>query len=321
MNTDNRKTCCAINRNEVTHILESKEKDSARESFLKKPTKTNGEMVLIPGGTFYMGDSFNEGFPQDGETPVKEVEVSPFHMDTFAVTNKDFSAFVKDTDYITESEKYGWSFVFYQFVDRDKVELAEPSNHWWLPVKDAYWSQPEGKGSSIEERMNHPVVQVTWNDAMAYCDWAGKRLPTEAEWEFAARGGLVKKRYPWGDELTPDGEHRCNIWQGRFPTYNDMSDGYIGTAPVDTFKPNGYGLYNMSGNVWEWCSDYFDPRYDHSKIKDPKGPDRGRGRSMRGGSFLCHDSYCNRYRVAARNSNPPDTSSSNLGFRCVSDIR
>ncbi|MGS2779632.1 formylglycine-generating enzyme family protein [Robertmurraya sp. GLU-23] len=321
MNTENRKTCCSINRKEVANNVETMGNDSERESFLEQSKNAGEHMVLIPGATFYMGDSYKEGFPQDGEAPVKKVEISPFYMDPFAVTNQDFSVFVKDTGYITESEKYGWSFVFYQFVDQDKVELVQPSNHWWLPVKDAYWSQPEGKGSSIEDRMNHPVVQVTWNDAMAYCEWAGKRLPTEAEWEFAARGGLVKKRFPWGNELTPNGEHRCNIWQGTFPTYNDMRDGYIGTAPVDTFKPNGYGLYNMSGNVWEWCSDYFDPRYNHSQIKDPRGPIRGRTRSMRGGSFLCHDSYCNRYRVAARNSNPPDTSSSNLGFRCVSDIR
>ncbi|MFS0779778.1 formylglycine-generating enzyme family protein [Neobacillus sp. 3P2-tot-E-2] len=314
------KSCCSINRSEGKKIAEKEERDAKRDSINDQPTKTNGQMILIPGGTFYMGDSFQEGFPQDGETPVKVVELSPFYMDAFVVTNKEFSNFVEDTGYITESEKYGWSFVFYQLVDKDKAKLVEPSNQWWLPVKEAYWSQPEGNGSTIENRMNHPVVQVTWNDAMAYCQWAGKRLPTEAEWEFAARGGLAKKRYPWGNELTPDGEHRCNIWQGLFPTYNDMSDGYLGTAPVNTYKPNGYGLYNMSGNVWEWCADYFDPRYNHGQEKDPKGPKRGRNRSMRGGSFLCHDSYCNRYRVAARNSNPPDTSSSNLGFRCVVDI-
>lgn len=310
-----KKTCCSLSRGEVNQTR------STENSYfeIKQTLNQEQKMSFIPGGSFYMGDSFNEGMPQDGESPVKKVEISPFYMDKYAVTNKDFAEFVESTGYVTESEKFKWSFVFYQFVDKDKVELAVQSNHWWLPVKYAYWFQPEGKGSTIENRMDHPVVQVTWNDAIAYCKWAGKRLPTEAEWEFAARGGLVKKRYPWGDELTPNGEHLCNIWQGVFPTYNDNSDGYTGTAPVDAFKQNGYGLYNMSGNVWEWCNDWFDSRYDHSQIKDPKGSSNGQNRSMRGGSFLCHHSYCNRYRVAARTSNPPDTSSSNLGFRCVSD--
>ncbi|CQR47226.1 Serine/threonine-protein kinase pkn1 [Paraliobacillus sp. PM-2] len=267
-----------------------------------------------------MGDAFNEGFVQDGEQPVKQVEVSPFYMDPYAVTNKAFDAFIKETNYVTETEKYGWSFVFYQFVDIEKVELIAPPQQWWLPVKDAYWYQPEGKGSSIEDRMDHPVTHVTWNDAVAYCNWAGKRLPTEAEWEYAARGGLVKKRYAWGNELTPNGEHRCNIWQGTFPTYNNKKDGFFGTAPVDSYPPNEYGLYNVSGNVWEWCADWFDATYDYSQTMDPKGPLSGQTRSIRGGSYLCHYSYCNRYRVAARSSNTPDSSSGNLGFRCVADV-
>ncbi len=173
-------------------------------------------------------------------------------------------------------------------------------------MRGAYWRHPEGPGSDLDGRWNHPVVHVSWHDASAYCAWTGVRLPTEVEWEYAARGGLEGARYPWGDELTPDGEYHCNIWQGVFPAHNTAEDGYVGTAPVDAFPANGYGLHNVSGNVWEWCADRFDST--------------GTRRAMRGGSYLCHDSYCNRYRVAARNANTPDSSSGNLGFRCVADV-
>lgn len=316
MTENNQQSCCSPERS-------SHEKNihTSAQQIKKNDTFNKADMIFLPGGYFEMGDSFDEGFTQDGERPVREVEVSSFYIDTYAVTNKSFQAFVEDTNYITETEKFGWSFVFYQLVNIDKIELVAPAHQWWLPVKDAYWYQPEGRGSSIENRMDHPVIHVTWNDAIAYCRWAGKRLPTEAEWEYAARGGLIKKRYAWGNELTPNGEHRCNIWQGEFPTKNDTEDGYFSTAPVDAFLPNGFGLYNMSGNVWEWCADWFDAKYDYSKVKDPNGPKTGEVRSMRGGSYLCHHSYCNRYRVAARSSNTPDSSSGNMGFRCVADVR
>jgi formylglycine-generating enzyme required for sulfatase activity len=190
---------------------------------------------------------------------------------------------------------------------------------WWINVRGADWEHPAGPRSNWQEIPDHPVVQVSWNDAQAYCRWAGRRLPTEAEWEYAARGGLTGKRYAWGDELHgPAGEHLCNIWQGEFPRNNTEADGFLATAPVRTFQPNGFGLYEVAGNVWEWCSDWFLPKYYRNAPGDnPQGPTIGRGRVMRGGSFLCHDSYCNRYRVAARSSNTPDSASSNCGFRTV----
>lgn len=281
------------------------------------------DMILLPGGVFKMGTDDREGFASDGEGPVREVELSPFYIDPCAVTNAEFARFVRETGYVTESERFGWSYVFHLFVSEETAKTVTRSvqrTPWWWVVEGASWDHPEGPDSDIRDRMNHPVVQVTYNDAAAYCDWAGKRLPTEAEWEYAARGGLEQKRYPWGDELKPNGEHRCNIWQGKFPTVNHRSDGYAGTAPVDAYEPNGYGLYNMVGNVWEFCSDWFSPTYPLTAPRvNPKGPPEGQSKSMRGGSYLCHRSYCNRYRVAARSANTPDSASGNMGFRCVRD--
>jgi len=270
-----------------------------------------------------MGTNSREGFPSDGEGPIREVTVKGFYISPYTVTNSDFKTFVDQTGYKTEAERFGWSYVFHILVSEEvkaKVEKTPEGLQWWLPVEGSAWNKPEGPDSSIEDRMNHPVVHVSWNDAAAFCKWSDTRLPTEAEWEYAARGGLVQKTYPWGDLLKPEGKHQCNIWQGRFPDVNHASDGYIGTAPVNTYEPNGYGLYNMSGNVWEWCSDWFSPRYhlETSKLQPFYSKDTGR-RSMRGGSFLCHRSYCNRYRVAARSSNTSDSSTSNCGFRVVAD--
>ncbi|MCQ6563819.1 formylglycine-generating enzyme family protein [Paenibacillus mendelii] len=279
-------------------------------------------MVFIEGGTFLMGSNDREGFAEDGEGPVRKVHVPSFYMDETAVTNEQFGQFIAATGYRTEAERFGWSYVFHLFVtpqsQEQKAYRAAPRAPWWWAVEGSDWSHPEGLNSDVEERGDHPVVHVTWNDAAAYCRWAGKRLPTEAEWEYAARGGLVQKRYPWGDELKQGGEHRCNIWQGKFPQVNHASDGYAGTAPVRSYSPNGYGLYNMAGNVWEWCSDVFDPAYHLTGETDnPIGRGNSGTRSMRGGSYLCHKSYCNRYRVAARSRNTPDSSSGNTGFRCV----
>lgn len=282
---------------------------------------TNG-MVLL-GGEFLMGTDQDVGFPSDGEGPVRKVSVAPFYIDTQAVTNRQFARFVRSTRYRTEAEVFGWTFVFHRFVPRRlarKIDQAAAGTEWWWRVDGAYWRRPEGPGSDVNDRMDHPAVHVSWNDAQAYSRWAGKRLPTEAEWELAARGGLEQKTYAWGDELTPNGEHRCNIWQGTFPADNTAEDGFAGTAPAGSFEPNGYGIYNVAGNVWEWCSDWFSPTFHvDGPREDPKGPPSGTSRVIRGGSYLCHDSYCNRYRVAARSSNTPDSSTGNMGFRCARD--
>lgn len=270
-----------------------------------------------------MGTDADEGFAADGEGPVREVHIAPFYIRTTAVTNAEFRTFVRETGYETDAEKYGWSFVFQNFLpDRlSKRARRSKSAPWWCARSDARWKWPFGRGSHVGERLDHPVVHVSWNDARAYCEWAGTRLPTEAEWEYAARGGLTQKRFPWGDELKPGGDHRCNIWQGSFPEHNTGADGYCYTAPVEAFPPNGYGLYQMSGNVWEWCQDWFSAEYHVDGPRtNPTGPPEGDTKVMRGGSYLCHRSYCNRYRVAARTSNTPDSSTGNMGFRCVCDV-
>jgi formylglycine-generating enzyme required for sulfatase activity len=274
-------------------------------------------MVSLPGGRFLMGTDDREGFPADGEGPVREIELDSFRIGETTVTSGQFATFVKAAGYRTEAEELGWSYVFYAFLPDERPELGHSDGApWWIGVEGADWRHPEGPGSSIGARPNHPVVHVSWNDARAYCEWRGVRLPTEAEWELAARGGLVQKRYAWGDDLTPNGRHRCNIWQGRFPLLNTREDGYAGTAPVKSFPPNGYGLYNVSGNVWEWCADWFSVDFHATGPRaNPAGPKEGAERVIRGGSYLCHASYCNRYRVAARSHNTPESATGNMGFR------
>jgi formylglycine-generating enzyme required for sulfatase activity len=283
-------------------------------------------MVLLPGGVFLMGTDYEGGFPKDGEGPVRKVRLSPFLIDRCATTNAEFARFVEETGYATDAERFGWSFVFHLFVSpraKGRVRGVAGGAPWWRAVEGARWKEPEGPGSSLEGREDHPVVHVSWNDAQAYCGWAGKRLPTEAEWECAARGGLKQRRFPWGNVLVPKGEHRCNVWQGEFPYNNTAEDGWEGTCPADAFPPNGYGLHNVVGNVWEWCSDRFGANHHRGRgkkvIDDPTGPPSGRARVIKGGSYLCHKSYCNRYRVAARSSSTPDSSTGNAGFRCATD--
>lgn len=285
--------------------------------------------VPVPGGVFAMGDAFGEGYVSDGEVPVHQVTLGPFRIDRTPVTNTRFARFVDATGYVTEAERFGNATVFHMVVEAgdDDVVGSSPAAPWWLLVRGADWRHPFGPGSDLDGRDGHPVVQVSWTDAVAYCRWAGRRLPTEAEWEYAARGGLDGARYPWGDELLgPDGAHRCNIWQGIFPDDNTTEDGYLATNPVHAFEPNGFGLHDMAGNVWEWCADWFSPhtyaadlhRAGGASIVDPRGPRAGVARVMRGGSYLCHDSYCNRYRVAARSFNTSDSAGGNCGFRTVS---
>jgi formylglycine-generating enzyme len=279
------------------------------------------DMVPLDGGEFLMGNAGPSAYPGDGEGPVRRIRLGRFGIDRCAVSNAEFGRFAEATGHRTEAERLGWSFVFAGLLPHDF-----PPTHgvarapWWRRVEGADWIRPEGPQSDLDGRLDHPVVHVSWNDAQAYCDWAGKRLPTEAEWEYAARGGLEAKTFPWGDELEPGGQHRMNVWQGEFPRDNTLDDGFYGTCPVEAFPANGHGLHNMTGNVWEWCADWFSPDF-HTRDKrtNPRGPRRGTHRSMRGGSYLCHHSYCLRYRVAARNSMEPESTTGNTGFRCVRD--
>jgi len=261
-----------------------------------------GGMQLINGGRFSMGT--DDGLPV--EAPVHQVTVKSFWIDRHPVTVAEFAEFVSATGYKTESESLGWSGVF---------DVRASS---WKRAHGADWRHPDGPASSASPR--EPVTQVSWNDATAFATWAKKRLPTEAEFEYAARGALAGKKYSWGDELTFGGKYQANWWQGRFPVNNTGADGFIGRAPVGSFPANGYGLYDMTGNVWEWCADWFGEDYYRASPKlNPRGPGSGADRVIRGGSWLCSDNYCTGYRVAARNHTAPDTGLNNLGFRCVRD--
>ncbi len=277
----------------------------------------------MPGGTFSMGDHHGDANRWDGETPVRLVTIDAFTIDATTVTNECFGRFVADTGYVTEAERFGFSAVFHMVVAADEQDILGPvtGTPWWYMVRGATWQHPAGPRSDLDGLGDHPVVHVSWNDALAYCRWAGRRLPTEAEWEYASRGGLDGARFPWGDHLRgPDG-WRLNIWQGTFPTSNTREDGWLTTAPVRSYEPNGFGLWQTVGNVWEWCDDWFDPKtYGRGDVTNPVGPHTGTARVLRGGSYLCHDSYCNRYRNAARTSNTPDSSMGNAGFRTVASV-
>jgi sulfatase modifying factor 1 len=300
-------------------------------------------MVWIPGGTFWMGS--NE-FPD--AKPLHRVYVDGFWMDKTEVSNAQFKRFVDATRYVTFAEKKAdgkqfplvpsdklepFSFVFTppkKAVDPNAVDALT----WWQAVKGADWRHPEGPASDLTNRDNHPVVHVNYDDAVAYARWAGKRLPTEAEWEFAARGGLDRQRYCWGGELTPGGKWMANTWQGDFPASNTQKDGFAGIAPVASFPANGFGLHDMAGNVWEWCSDWYHPNYySFSPWRNPKGPQSSFDpeqadvpahlqlpkRVQRGGSFLCADNYCQRYLPGARGKGEPTSAANHIGFRCVRD--
>jgi formylglycine-generating enzyme required for sulfatase activity len=259
-------------------------------------------MVFIRGGTFVMGT--NEGFPYEG--PAHKVTLRSFWLDKYEVSVAEFARFVKATGYKTEGEKLGWCGVF-------DLRAGE-----WKKVDGADWRHPEGPQSNAGQE--EPVTQVSWNDATSYARWAGKRLPTEAEWEYAASGGRPGLLYPWGNELRPGGRNAANWWQGIFPERNTGEDGYLCRAPVGRFPPNAFGLYDMAGNVWEWSADWFaETYYSRSPRVNPKGPERGAERVLRGGSWMCSENYCRGYRVAARSHSAPDSGLNNLGFRCARD--
>lgn len=314
-------TCCAPGRPADGLTTPA----TGTEGFRRISTGSTEGMRLIPGGDYRLGTDGVYGFAADGEGPAHTVTLAPFLLDATCVTNEQFNLFVNATHYKTEAERFGWSFVFIGHLTAKQQETAVRAHvlgsEWWCRVEGATWRHPEGPGSNIKQRWAHPVVHVSWHDATAFAAWAGKRLPTEAEWEAAARGGLVQKRFPWGDELEPDGRHLMNVWQGKFPGQNTCADGHFGPAPAKSFKANGHGLYQMTGNVWEWCHDWFDAGYYAvAPRENPAGPANGERRVMRGGSYLCHASYCNRYRTDARSSNTPDSSTTNLGFRCARDL-
>lgn len=265
-----------------------------------------------------MGATDHLAYPGDGEGPLRQITLSAYEIDRCTVSNHDFAAFIDAAGYRTESEVLGWSFVFAGLLPDDfPPTRAAADAPWWRQVEGASWRNPEGPQTGITDRLDHPVVHVSWNDALAYANWAGKTLPTEAQWERAARGGLESQPYPWGDELTPGGQHRMNVWQGSFPTANTNEDGWYATCPVDSYEPNPFGLFNTTGNVWEWCHDWFDIYHDPQPPTDPTGPPFGDLKVLKGGSFLCHESYCLRYRTAARLALTPDSATSNTGFRCV----
>jgi formylglycine-generating enzyme required for sulfatase activity len=278
-------------------------------------TAPGPDVVWLAGGRSYCGTR-QVVIRGDGEER-REVRVGRFGIDRFAVTNRRFAAFVAMTGYRTEAEAFGWSFVFRDSLPEAVRAGAQqvPSVPWWYKIDGADWRRPAGPGSSIDDRMDHPVVHVSWRDADAFAKWAGGRLLSEAEWEFAARGGR-DWTYPWGDGDPADDDPRCNIWQGVFPTRNLVADGFAATAPVDAFEPNGYGLYNMAGNCWEWCSEAFRVRSlaAAGKARDKAAREAGE-RLLKGGSFLCHRSYCHRYRIAGRMGRAPDTSTEHIGFR------
>jgi len=261
-------------------------------------------MLLISGGEFTMGT--NDGLPFEG--PAHRVAVDSFRIDAHEVTNAQFARFADATGHVTESEKLGWSGMF------------DPALSRWTKGDGADWRHPNGPQSSHENMPDFPAVHVSWDDAVAYCAWRGARLPTEAEFEYAARGGRKNARYAWGNALTLKGAHQANLWQGEFPVDDRALDGYAGLAPVKRFAPNGFGLYDMTGNVWEWVADWYAPDYyARSPANNPRGPETGTQKVQRGGSWLCSENYCRGYRLAARMMTSPDSGLNNLGFRCAAN--
>ena len=312
--------CCGPDATSaLTREPRSRERPEAIDSVVVNAT-ISGSMISIAGGRTAIGQDDPEGFASDGEGPARSVTLSPYRIGATTITNAQFAEFTGATGYQTGAERSGESFVFYLQVPlpaRATVRRVIKDLPWWLIVPGACWRTPWGPGSDWQTIARHPVVHVNWHDAVAFCEWAGAALPSQAQWEHAARGGETGQRYPWGDVFEPDGLRRCNTWQGRFP--NQPAPGWQpATVAVDHFPPNGYGLFNTSGNVWEWCADWFNADYHRATADiDPVDQRPSGRRSQRGGSFLCHDSWCNRYRTAARGANSPSSSTSHTGFRVV----
>ncbi len=310
------------------HIVKARQTGDAHAE-----AAVQSRMILLKGGAFLMGTASGDEHSRHGhllkkssssasvkdpahevgdddERPVHKVILDSFHIDSTEVTNAEFARFVEATGYKTDAEKRGSSWVFTK------------GRNDWTDVEGADWRHPFGPDSTIEDKMNHPVVNVSWNDASAYARWAGKRLPTEAEWEYAARGGREGDIYPWGNQLKPDGKAIANFWQGTWPNDNKLEDAYYYTAPVASFQPNGFNLFDMVGNVWEWTADWYaENYYAHSPAKNPNGPQKGDMRVARGGSWFCSEGYCGAYRVGFRGKSPQDASFNNVGFRCATDAR
>ena len=318
--------CCSPRRKDLEAPALSQDTDASIEadhisalSTLSHMAKIPQQAVAVPGGKALIGTDAPQ-IPVDEEGPLRQTSLRPFWMDAHVVSNARFAEFVSETGYETEAERLGDSFVFYDFLPDGGAQFQSvAAAPWWRMVAGANWQKPCGPDSDVTPLADHPVVHVSWNDAQAFAKWAGGRLPSEAEWEHAARGGLGDAIFPWGDRAPNEVDFfPCNIWQGIFPNQNDTTDGYAGAAPVDAFQPNGYGLYNMCGNVWEWTSQPFKVR---SLKKEVKMAHQGKVgfKIVKGGSFLCHISYCYRYRIAARTGNSPDSSTSHTGFRLVYD--
>lgn len=285
--------------------------------FERSGGRSYAEIVEIPGGTATVGTRSPQ-IPDDGEGPIRRVVIKPFRMAVTTVTNQEFRAFVEATGYVTEAERFGWSFVFWSEVPMSVGPTQAVSEvEWWRRVDGACWFAPNGPETEHDCQPDHPVVHISWNDARAYASWVGGRLPTEVEWEHAARAGQGDVRFPWGNaepndtDITP-----CNIWQGDFPKVNTAADGFVTTAPARSFEPNPWGLYNLVGNVWEWTADPYRVRSLKRAVKDRLSGMKGYKLS-KGGSFLCHRSYCYRYRIAARSGTSPDSATTHHGFRVV----
>lgn len=301
--------CNKLNRDQYEH-------DNKQYSMQDKPMIEEAEienMSIIPGGLYKIGCE-KAIFPVDNESPEKTVKIDDFYMDKYEVSNKAFQKFVQETSYITEAEKFNDSFVFQLHLSDDiknaHLDFRVVNALWWYKIPGTNWKFPFGPGSNLDDFWDHPVVHISYTDAVNYCKWMGKRLPSEAEWEIACRGGKKSKLFPWGNKLMPKDMHAMNIWQGEFPDKNTNQDGFSGTNPVTEFRQNSYDMHNIVGNVWEWTSDLW-------KIDDNSN---NPNRVKKGGSYLCHESYCYRYRCAARSQNTEDSSAGNLGFRCARNV-